>query len=286
MAMISASFIFDILRMLATADAPLSVTEIGQRLKIPLTTVYRGMTTLEEAGYAERHQGSNLFMLGHMGRPLVQRFLARFKLRDLAFPFLRQLTTLTGDTAALFVRIGWYHVRIAHVHGTNEIIQTRPLGEVRDLDDGAAGRIILAYMPEELQARYFSEFKPLLPSIERRRLRQALEQIRLAGLAVESSPTAADRLAVAFPIVSPSGTIFGSINIEGGVLSESRQPDEVEPLLAIVRKLVDLCSASPDKFHNPYDHLSPSSILLPSVTDQDGKSAAGRHDQRAKGAYI
>lgn len=264
--MISASFIFDILRMLATADRPLGPSEISRRLNMPLTTIYRGIATLEEAGYAERHQSSNLFTLGRVGWPLVQRFLSRFALRDVALPFLRQLTTLTGETTALFVRIGWYHVRVAHIYGTNEIIQTRPLGEVRDLDDGAAGQIILANLQQELRARYFSEFKPEMPATERECLARLLDEIRAAGLATEASPTGADRLSPAFAIVSPEGQMFGSISIEGGALGSVPKPAEIDTLRASIAELSSLCSAAPEQFRNPYDQLSPSGILLPSVS--------------------
>src|SRR5690606_31676308 len=115
---------------------------------------------------------------------------------------------------ALFVRIGWYHVRVAHVHGTNEIIQTRPLGEVRDLDDGAAGRIILARLPQDLRARFFSEFRPGMPSVERTQLVRVLDRFAVSGVAIEPSPTNTDRLSPAFAIGSPGGPVFGSVAIE------------------------------------------------------------------------
>jgi len=264
--MISASFIFDILRMLATAERPLGPSEISRRLKMPLSTIYRGITTLEEAGYAERHPGSNLFTIGRMGAPLVQRYLSRFAIRDVAAPFLRQLTTITGDTTALFVRIGWYYVRIAHIHGTNEIIQTRPLGEVRDLDDGVAGRIMLANLPQDLRDRYFGEFKPEMPFVERKRLVHHLEQIQATGIATEPSPTHPERLSPAFAIASATGLLFGTVCIEGGALGSPETPEEIEPLRTSIAELSALCSATAEKFSNPYDHLSPSSILLPSAS--------------------
>lgn len=266
MATLSAGFIFDILRILSVSEKPLSATEISRKLKMPLTTTYRGITTLEVAGYAERHQSSNLYTIGHVGRLLAQRFLSRFALRDLAMPYLRRLTTLTGDTASLFVRIGWYYVRVSFVRGTNEIIQTGPLGEVRDLDDGAAGKVIMARLPAAMRARYFSEFKPQMTSVEKQRLTREFDRIQATGFAVEPSSTSAGRLAPAFVIASPSDTIFGSIGIEGGILDKNRRADEMEQVMLCIGELTTLCTAAPEKCSNRYDHLPASEILLPSVT--------------------
>ena len=130
----SSRYIFEILRLVSTEKRPMSATEISRRLRLSTTTAHRGLQTLERAGYVARHQLSARYVLGGMSRRLLQSFFARFALHGFAIPYMRQLAIATGETASLFVRVGWYAVRIASVQGTKEIIHTGPTGEVRDLD--------------------------------------------------------------------------------------------------------------------------------------------------------
>ena len=81
-------------------------------------------------------------MLGKTVGALRQNLFARFAIRDICMPYLRQLAFASGETASLTVRLGWYGVRIAAAPGTNEVTSSPPLGAVRLLDEGCASRAI------------------------------------------------------------------------------------------------------------------------------------------------
>src|SRR5664280_21184 len=121
---VSSRHIFSILREISFAHEPLSVTDISKRLKVPTTTTYRGIVTLEQTGYIQRFQASAQYVLGEAAKQLPQACFARFKIRDITIPYLRQIAVATGETVSLFATVGWYSVRIATIKGTSEIIHT------------------------------------------------------------------------------------------------------------------------------------------------------------------
>ena len=118
-----------ILEFFGHADHPLGVTEIARALSLSPGTVFRGIDALHRADLVSRYQSSSRYVLGHNAERLRQSVFARFRIRELALPYLHQLASVSGDTASLHVRLGWYSVRIASAPGTAEVTnaQTIPL---------------------------------------------------------------------------------------------------------------------------------------------------------------
>src|SRR5262249_46476493 len=134
------------LREIAQARGPLSAAEVAKILSVPVTTAARALNTLEAVGYAVRTNGSAKFVLGKAGQRLAYAFMAQFPIRDLALPYLQQLTLLSGHSSSLFIRLGWYAVRIALITGTSSIVNVAPIGEARPLTSGAPSLVMLAQL--------------------------------------------------------------------------------------------------------------------------------------------
>jgi DNA-binding IclR family transcriptional regulator len=258
----SSHHIFEILRLVAAADEPLGVTDIGRRLALPTTTAHRGLATLEETGYVARWQSSSRYVLGDMAARLSQAFFARFRVRELATPFLRQFAIATGETASLSVPVGWYAVRIASVEGLNEVIHTAPLGEIRSLGDGIGARAILAFLPEGEIERYLRR-----PETERHRdeLPGALAEIRRRGFAAAATELKPGSAMIALPIRGPGDEAVASITLEGPVVETARLDDDprLRAWTEIAGQLEAALRAHPEGFANPYAHLDRDGIQLP-----------------------
>ena len=278
----SSRYIFAILRLISTAEQPLSATEIGRTLDLSTTTAHRGLMTLERAGYVARHQLSARYVLGRMSRRLLQSFFARFALHGFAIPYMRQLAIATGETVSLCVQVGWYAVRIASVKGTKEIIHTGPVGEVRDLDDGLAGRALLAFLPEAERQRFLAARGRAPSPAGRRALDAALAEARATGVATEASAAQPGWAAVAFALRSGPDAAVGAIAIEGPVLrlGGRKRGAEWTELAATVAQMEALIRANPARFDNPYGHLDPAVIELPSVTARRSGCSGGAERRR------
>ncbi len=254
-----------ILEAVGAAERPLGATEIGRTLGISAGTVFRGLDALERAGYVARFQSSAKFVLGKTVGTLRQNLFARFAIRDICLPYLRQLAFASGETASLTVRLGWYGVRIAAAPGTNEVTSSPPLGAVRLLGEGCASRAILAFLAPGAAGDYSAwarRHKKRAP--DPRTLARALAEIRDRGFAIEETAFARGRAAVAFALRGGGGAI-AAVAIEGPVLDLARPGahDGLAHWREIVQSVERLVLARPALFAGPFDHLDPDDIVLP-----------------------
>ncbi len=247
-----------ILQSIGGADRPPGATEIGRTLGLSPGTAFRGIDALERAGYVARFQSSAKFVLGTRVAALRQSLFARFPIREVCAPYLRQLAFASGETVALTVRLGWYGVRIAAAPGTSEVTSAAPLGAVRPLGDGSAGQAILAFRPSEAAAyaTWAGRGRHAVPGME------SLVDVRTHGFAAEETPFARGRAAVAFPVRTRAGAL-AAIAIEGPVVDLARLAhDDLPRWRDIVESVERLAQARPALFAGPFDHLDPDDIVF------------------------
>ncbi|MBN2553099.1 MAG: IclR family transcriptional regulator [Spirochaetales bacterium] len=92
--------VFDILELLSREQHGLNLTEIGNRLDLHKSTVYRLLQALKQRGYIEKSaQGS--YRLGMEFIELSSLYLNNLELKTEAQPVLRELSSLSGNTAFL-----------------------------------------------------------------------------------------------------------------------------------------------------------------------------------------
>jgi len=244
----SAARALRILETVGAAERPLGPTEIGQALGIAAGTAFRGLDALERAGYLARFQASPKFVLGKSVAALRRSLLVRFPIRDVTAPYLRQLAFASGETCSLTVRLGRQALRIAAAPGASEVTSAPPLGAVRPLTEGCAGRAILAFLPDAPEAK---------------RLARALAEIRRRGFATEETAFARGRAALAFPL-RRDGQAIAAIAIEGPVvaLADPAAHDDLPRWRDIVASVERLAQARPALFAGPFDHLDPDDIVL------------------------
>jgi DNA-binding IclR family transcriptional regulator len=262
----SAKFVFAVLRLAATSDAPLSITEISRRLRVSVNKAYRAAITLESAGYLRRHQPDGRFEIGPVAEQLVFAAFQQFHIRHAVAPYLRQIATSAEATTSLAVRVGWYAINLVLVEsGGNVVSRTRRLGRVALLDTVAAGLAILACLPSD-QLKYFLAFADRhrqTSSPAHRANQKGLAAFKRAGFATAFE---ADRrfFALAIPLRDSNGDPTASITIEAPA---SRQvPLDADPLindwLKIAARAETILRADPGKFANPFASLDPDQIVF------------------------
>jgi DNA-binding IclR family transcriptional regulator len=206
----SSSTVFRVLRHLAAETQPVSAGEVARALGVPVTNAVRALATLEATGYAERHHGSAGFVIGRSARTLAFAFMAQFPVRDLAMPYLQQLTLETGLTSSLFVRLGWYAVRIGQILGPSVMIHQTSLGEASPLTAGAPALAMLAHLPpvvfEQAMAMAAADHDSV---VDTRR------QIRAEGVAVVRSPGEPAMFDIAAALLDRQERVVAAIAAEG-----------------------------------------------------------------------
>jgi NAD(P)-dependent dehydrogenase (short-subunit alcohol dehydrogenase family)/DNA-binding IclR family transcriptional regulator len=263
----SALHVFETLREVCASREPLGVAEISRRLGLSLSTAQRALLTLTQSGYLKRHPYMAKYSIGFTAERLVNALLERFTIRPASVAFLRRIAASSRRTASLYVRIGWYSIRLVGIEaGHSADSRARRLGEAALLDSDAASLAILAHLsPEEIER--FADFKVL--SSADSALAQRLSAIRKAGFAYEravitvGAATRSPLESLAFPLIGVEGDALASVAIEGS-------PDDVvldqHPLLGewreIVGELTRLVQTKRNLCVNPFSHLDPQTVYF------------------------
>jgi DNA-binding IclR family transcriptional regulator len=239
------------------ARRPLSVTEIARESSLAPGTVFRSLDALARNDFIARYHASSRYVLGGAAERLRHSVIAGFRMRESVLPYLRQLASVSGETASLHVRLGWYCVRIASAPGTAEVTNAPAIGETHPLGDYYAGMAMLGFLSDGEIARYRA-WSAKLGVLFRDK---ELGAVKHGGFA-SGHTELADAGAIAFP-VRPTDEAIAAIALEGPVFSRSREaPDEFSDWREIVAHVEALARAQPALFENPYAHLDPDSLVL------------------------
>src|SRR5271156_6445738 len=95
-----------ILTEFSPREPVLGAPELSRRLKIPRTTVFRLLQTLESLGFLERADKDRNYRLGVAVLRLGFEYLSSLELTDLGLPIIEALRNDTGLTSHILIRDG------------------------------------------------------------------------------------------------------------------------------------------------------------------------------------
>jgi len=248
-----------ILEAIGCSSRPLGVTEIARAMKLPPGTVFRSLDALIKAGLVARYQASSRYVIGSTVERLQRTLLARFRMREAVLPYLHQLASVTGETASLHVRLGWYGLRVASALGTGEVTNAPALGETYALGDHFAGKAILASLGTKEIARYRvwcggRAGRACDPD-------RAFVQIERQGYATGEAGMAG-QAPIAFPVRWAPGW-SAAVAIEGPVFTGSQdKAGALDDWRAIAGHVEALARAQGPIFENPFAALDPDEFVL------------------------
>ncbi|WP_218177757.1 IclR family transcriptional regulator [Amycolatopsis australiensis] len=179
------------------------LTELAARAGLTKTTAFRLVGDLVRLGLLERageryRLGGTLFELGS----LVPR---RHDLREAALPFLQDLFESTRQTVHFGIRDDREVVYLERIHGHDAVPLPSRIGGRLPLTCTAIGKALLAFSEPGLAAAILADPLPrLTPSsiTDPVRLRTALEQTQVSGLAYEEQEATPGVSCIAAPVFS------------------------------------------------------------------------------------
>jgi DNA-binding IclR family transcriptional regulator len=256
----SAKRALKILAAVGEAGRPMGVTEIARALAIAPGTAFRGLDALAGANLLARHPTTPRYVLGAAALGLRQSLIAQFPIREVALPYLRQLASATGEATSLHVRVGWYAARIATAPGTAEVTSGVSLDGAPPLSAAVAGRAILANLGRR-QVAGFLAWANARGIVIPQGLKRDLAAIQARGFVCGG---ALEPQALAFPI-HKSDQAFAAVLSEGSGLAvghaKPTAPAVFKEAAAAIEALV---RANPALAHQPFGHIDPGDVLLPS----------------------
>jgi IclR family pca regulon transcriptional regulator len=135
------------------------LTEIAEGLGLSRSATYRLVYTLENDDFIRRDPVTRRYRLTAKVLSLGFEFLFAEPLTDIAQPFLRHLSDITGATAYLVVIEGWQVVHLVRVAPSATLITNLQIGARFPAHAVTSGRVILGYWDAIRLRHFFSLLK-------------------------------------------------------------------------------------------------------------------------------
>lgn len=202
----------------ALAAGPAGVTELGDLIALPKSTVARILGTLESVGAVERALGSTDFQLGPALASIAGISSATTRMVTAVRPVLDKLASETGEAAEFSVPEGYVMRYLIQVESPNPVQVRDYTGLLSPLHVVPAGLCVMAQWPGEELERYLA--RPLeaytphtatKPGI----IRERLASIRQQGWIWQHEEFAEGISSVAAPVFDQLGRVAGAMTVHG-----------------------------------------------------------------------
>jgi DNA-binding IclR family transcriptional regulator len=194
------------------------VTEVSRELGIHKSTAYRLLTTLRDRGLVEQDAATEKYRLG-FGLVLLARVVsADLDILRCAKPLCERLSERTGETVTVAVLEGDDAVVLHQSLSRASALNVDWTGRHTPLHATAAGKVFLAYMPEDQLQRILE--RPLerftdATIVDPATLREHASRIADEGCARTVEELEVGLSAVGAPIRSSEGTVVGAVSVSG-----------------------------------------------------------------------
>ena len=126
-----------------------TITALAAELSLPKSSVFRMLNTLLEFGYVRQDPTTERYALGPRFLHLAASVEHGSDVRELAHPFLVELSERTTETVHLAVRVGDHMVYIDKIDSPRSVVMASRVGQQGPLHSTALGKAYLSAMPPE-----------------------------------------------------------------------------------------------------------------------------------------
>jgi len=228
---------FDILELLSREQHGLNLTEIGNRLDLHKSTVYRLLQALKQRGYIEK-SAQGAYRLGMEFIELSSLYLNNLELKTEAQPILRELSSLSGNTAFLATLQENEVVYIDKMETHNSLRKYSIIGQRAPLYCTALGKSMLSGMAEDQIRKLYGGIE--LRAFTSRTITKVddlvaeIEKIRRRGWSVDDEEYEQGLRCIGAPIRDYRNEVIGAVSTSGYASVITRE--RVEEIAAYVVK--------------------------------------------------
>jgi len=207
-----------LLKVFSDDDYEIGISEIGKRLLLPKSTVHRLASTLINEGMLEQNTETGKYRLGLVVFELGSLVRRKMDFSSEAKPFLMELREKTGETVHLAILDQASIVYINSLESKQAIRMTLDVGMRKPACSTAAGKVMLAYAPEETVNRVLgSGLKEFTSNsiVDPDAFRQELAAIRARGYATADEENELGVRGLAAPVRDHFGSVIAATSIAG-----------------------------------------------------------------------
>ena len=219
----------DILNCFNSRITRLTLTEISTKVGIPKSTTHRLLEALRSQGFVNYDTQSRSFQLGYQLIRWGTDAQAAVDVRNIALPFLRELTDITGETSILSIRNGYAGFCLEMIESPHPMRLSLRVGQFLPLHAGSSSKVLWAFQPED-------EIDNILNHIDFVRLmdrtitdpvkmKDELKTIRERGYARSFEETDKDAMGISAPVYDHQMNLVAGVGVIAPI---TRVTDEVE----------------------------------------------------------
>jgi IclR family transcriptional regulator, pca regulon regulatory protein len=205
-----------ILEALGNNGAELSLAKLSSQVQLKKTTTWRLAHTLVNLGYVRQDSETRCFSLGPRVLVLGFGYFKSLDIKQLASPFLRDLSKRLGETVNMAVLDGDSLIYIERIKTSQIVNISLHIGSRLPLYNTSMGRVLASEMSQEWLSDYLVRLKndpEARRYLDGNRLLRILADTRRRGYATNNEDLAKGLRSVASPIRGESGQIVAAVNI-------------------------------------------------------------------------
>ncbi len=207
--------IFTLIEKVAESQSGLSISELSRAAGLPKTTVFRQVKALLDSNYLVKDENER-YNIGYKFIAIAKRYTSKLDLREIAGPYIRQLSISLNVTGHIAVRQGDYAVYIEKVQPHSYVCMYSEIGKTIELYCSALGKnLMLDFSEKELNAYLertsFEKFTK--NTLSKKGLAEELKKIKASGIAYDNSEHEEGVYCMSVPIYDYTDKIIGAISI-------------------------------------------------------------------------
>ncbi|RHW18929.1 IclR family transcriptional regulator [Sphingomonas gilva] len=233
---------FDVIELLATVPAGLTVRDIAERLGRSISEIFRMIIVMEQRRWLSKDPESDRYRVTYKMLDLAYRATPAQELASVAAPILGTLAHRAEQSCHLVVRHEAKALVLLRQESPGQIGLSARLGTVVDLVASCSGHILLAFSePEQLDA--VLACAPMPAQTDEAALRSLLAQVRARGYETMQSARVAGVRDMSYPVFGFDGSVVAALTIPFVTFIDGSQTidfDRAREMLAIAARDISI----------------------------------------------
>lgn len=209
-----------VLERLGREQRKMSLTEISHLVRLPKTTVFRYLYTLEACGFVNHDPVQDLYGIGLRVFELARSMNEALQVREIALPFMRDLRNQFDETVNLGILDGQEVAYIEMIESRRSLRMQARLGSRDPVYSTALGKVILAFTPEEQWPQHLPE--RLAPRTDQTHTSQEslwtdLKETHQRGYSLDKEENEEGAHCIGAPIFNHLGQVTAAISVSAPI---------------------------------------------------------------------
>lgn len=203
---------FDVVELLATEPAGLTISEIAGRLGLSISQIFRMIVVMERRGWLYKDGGTDRYRVSYKVLELAYRATPLQELAAVATPVMYSLAQASCQSCHLVIRSGAKALVVQRQESPSATVLTVRLGTTIDLAASCSGHVLLAFAKRERLEQIISTLT--FPNgTTAKTLTSTLEDVRQRGFETVADARISGVRDISFPIFGFDREIAAALTV-------------------------------------------------------------------------